>query len=175
MLKYRMYNNGNTNSGEKESFESLDIPLEERADLLDKTRWARDFDWHQIEAMVKYMRVKRVPKGSVLFREGEVEAFMCLILEGTVRIEKEDEKGSQKPVAVLGPGQMIGEMSLFAGEPRSASAIALKSTTFLLFGKEDFERLSKEAPLLAMKVLTSMIKLLGERLRRTSGALADYL
>ncbi len=159
----------------EESFENVDTSLEERAELLDKTQWAGDFEWHQIEAIVKYMRVKRVPKGFVLFKEGMIEAFMCLILEGMVRIEKEDEKGSRKSVAVLGAGQMIGEMSLFNEEPRSASAIALKDTTFLLFRREDFERLSKEAPLLALKVLTRIIKLLGERLRRTSGVLADYL
>ena len=158
-----------------ESFEGLDTSLEERAELLDKTQWAGDFEWHQIEAMVKYMSVKRVPKDAVLFREGMVESFMCLILEGTVQIRKEDEKGSVKSVAMLGAGQMIGEMSLFNDEPRYASAIALKDITFLLFRREDFERFSKEMPLLAVNVLTRLIKLLGERLRRTSAVLADYL
>ncbi len=164
----------NTKTGE-ECFESANIGFEERADLLDKTQWAQDFDWQQIEATVKYMRVKHVPEGAVLFREGTVESFMCLILEGTVRIEKEDEQGSSKPIAMLGPGQMIGELSLFDDEPRSASAVALKDTTFLLFRRKDFERMSTEMPLLALKVLTRMLRLMAERLRRTSGVLADYL
>ncbi len=157
------------------SFECVDAGLEERAELLDKTQWASDFDWQQIEAIVKYMRAKRVPEGAALFREGMVESFMCLILEGTVRIEKKDENGNSKSIAMLGPGQMIGEMSLFNDEDRSASAVALKDTTFLLFRREDFERMSTEMPLLALKVLTRMLKLMGERLRRTSGVLADYL
>ncbi|MDA8090679.1 MAG: cyclic nucleotide-binding domain-containing protein [Nitrospiraceae bacterium] len=162
-------------SKSEESFRKIDIGVEERAELLDKTQWARDFDWRQITSTVQFLKVMKAPKGAILFMEGVVESFMFIILEGTVRIEKEDEKGNKKTVAILGPGQMLGEMSLFNEEPRSATAVAVKEITVLFFRKEDFDRMSKEKPFLSIQVLTEIIKLMGERLRRTSGVLADYL
>ena len=147
----------------------------ERARLLDKTKWSSDFEWRQIEAMVKYMSVRKAAKDSILIREGAVESFMCIIISGKVRIEKEDENGSKKFITYVGPGQILGELSLNDEEPRSASAVAAEDVTFLMLTRDDFDRMSTEMPLLAVKLLLRIIKGLGERLRRTSGILADYL
>ncbi len=160
---------------ENPSFTDVDMRASERARLLDQTEWSAEFEWQQIEAMVRYMRLKKAPKGATLFREGAVESFMCIIVTGRVRIEKEGQSARKKSITEIGPGQILGELSLTEEQPRSASAVAVDEVTFLMLTREDFERLASELPLLGVRVLSRIVRLLGERLRRTSGMLADYL
>ena len=172
MLKLSMFED---RTSEKPPFIDVDLRASERAKLLDKTQWSADFDWLQIETMVKYMRLKKAPKGTILFREGDAGSFMCIIIAGKVKIEKENESAKKKFITLIGPGQIIGELSLVEEQPRSASAAAEEDVTFLMLTREDFDRLASELPILGGKVLSRIIKLLGERLRRTSEILADFL
>lgn len=67
--------------------------------------------------------VKELRKGDVLFREGDASDAMYVIKKGSVAITK--SKGSSDiELAVLGPGEMLGEMAFFDGKPRSAGAKA---------------------------------------------------
>ncbi len=67
--------------------------------------------------------VRELKKGEVLFREGDASDAMYVIKKGSVAITK--AKGSSDiELAVLGPGEMLGEMAFFDGKPRSAGAKA---------------------------------------------------
>lgn len=67
--------------------------------------------------------VKELKKGDILFREGDTSDAMYVIKKGSVAVTK--SKGSSDiELAVLGPGEMIGEMAFFDGKPRSAGAKA---------------------------------------------------
>ena len=96
-------------------------------------------------------------------------------LEGKVAVIKKDHGDETKRLGVIRPGKTFGEMSLLDGEPRSASVIAEETSTLIVLTAEDFARLSSELPKLAMKVLLKISKLLSQRLRQTSGMLADHI
>ena len=67
--------------------------------------------------------IKELKKGDILFREGDASDAMYVIKKGSVAITK--SKGSSDiELAVLGPGEMLGEMAFFDGKPRSAGAKA---------------------------------------------------
>ncbi len=66
-------------------------------------------------------------------------------------------------------------MALFDGEPRSASAIAAESAMIMMLTKDSFDRLVRELPGLAAKLLLVLGKLLSQRLRQTSGKLIDFI
>lgn len=88
----------------------------------------------------------RVPlaAGEFLFREGEEGDSCYLIREGRLDIYKGSGQGRVK-LASLGPGALVGEMSLLYGQPRSADAVAAEPTMLLGFRREVFERyLGKE-------------------------------
>ncbi len=134
-----------------------------------------DFDWHDIEMLSSYMQAYDADKGMVLFREGEAGDFLCLIIEGKVDIFKEDVQRKEKNVATVGPGKTLGEMAIIDGEPRSASAIVAEQAILTLLTKANFERIVREKPALATKILLKISRLLSQRLRRTSGLLVDHL
>ena len=60
--------------------------------------------------------------GDVLFREGESGEVMFVIQSGSVRISK-DVGGEPKSLAVLGPGEFLGEMAILNGKPGDALAV----------------------------------------------------
>ena len=100
---------------------------------------------------------------------------MCLVTEGKVRIQKDQAVGGSQVIAQLGPGQAFGEMALFDAEPRSATVEAETDTTLVRLSTEDFQRLTREAPELGIKLLTKIASLMSQRLRQTSGRLVEAL
>ncbi len=149
-------------------------PLE-RADLLDKIRWMDSFDWKQVESLAKYVQMYKAIEKTVLFQEGNRQAFMALIVAGKIEIIRNDSRGKQHQVAVLGRGQALGEMSLIDHEPRSATAITCTDTVMMVLTEEDFTRLRHEHPQLALKLIMKISYHMSQRLRHTSGQLVDAL
>ena len=70
--------------------------------------------------------ILRFPEG---FRETALvaDASLCLVCTGKVAVVKEDSNGCWKVLATASAGNILGEMPLIYGEPRSASVIALLS------------------------------------------------
>ena len=68
--------------------------------------------------------------GEVLFSEGDPGEEMFVVRSGSVRVFVESA-GTEKTLAVLGPGEFIGEMSLLTGSPRSATAVVEEKASLL--------------------------------------------
>ena len=149
--------------------------LSETIHLLETTKWADDLSGRQVELLAGYLRVYTAEKGSVIVREGSHEVYLCLLVDGKVRVEKEGDRRVAKSLGSVGPGKTFGEMSLIDGEPRSASIIAEEATTLLVLTGDDFQSLSVEVPRLAIKILLKISKVMSQRLRQTTGALLNHL
>ena len=164
-----------SSSQKKEDLKKSPYTIRKRAEFLDSTKWGRDFEWHQLEALAAYLEPYEIPRGKILFKEGSREAYMALVTEGKVKIHKTGDSGKNRRIGVLGAGQAFGEMSLVDGYPRSATVVAMEPVTLLVLTRARFEELCTEAPQLAVKLMKKIAKLMSERLRQTSGILIDYL
>jgi len=71
---------------------------------------------------------REFPAGDVLFREGDSGEVMFVIQSGAVRISK-SISGEDKVLAVLGPGEFLGEMAILNGKPRTATATVVAPAT----------------------------------------------
>jgi len=149
--------------------------LSARCALFEKTGWGKDFAWEEIEEFAAYLMVRRSVEGTVVFREGDAEAYMCFVVEGRVNIVKESSGVKQVSLAVIEAGKIFGEMSLIDHWPRSATAVAGDNTLLLALTKDKFDLLIRENPQLALKVIQKIAGLMSHRLRMTSGILVDYL
>ena len=78
--------------------------------------------------------------GEVLFREGEQGQHMLVLQSGTVRITKTG-KGGEKTLAVLGPGEFFGEMSILNAKPRNATAVVESRAKVLVIDARTFEQM----------------------------------
>ncbi|NNM81605.1 MAG: cyclic nucleotide-binding domain-containing protein [Burkholderiales bacterium] len=144
-------------------------------EMVDSTQMFGYFDWHHIEDLCDYLEAYEADEGVVLFREGEPGNYMCLIIDGSVDILKEDSQETNKSVSIVGRGKTLGEMSIIDGQPRSATAVVAEPTTLAILTKANFQRLIQEKPALAAQIMLRIASLLSQRLRVTSGVLVDYL
>jgi divalent anion:Na+ symporter, DASS family len=104
-----------------------------------------------------------VPAGQVVFSQGDPGDALYVIVSGAVEVR--GERGGQgERVAVLGPGDCLGEMALVTGDPRSATVVALSATRLLRLAKERFQALSERHPVF----LRELARVLCRRIARTS-------
>ena len=114
-------------------------------------------------------RTRNFEPGDVLFREGEEGHHAYLIKRGAVNITKKDGNNSQKTIATLGKGAILGEMALIDDETRSATAVAKDPTEVLVVERKELvERLEKTDP-----VVYRLLQSLSKRLRQQAGVIAS--
>ena len=112
---------------------------------------------------------RRYRKGSVIFVQGEQGERCFAIVEGAVKISAYHPDGREAVMAVLGPGDVFGELSLFEQSPRSADASAIEDTQLLSLDATAITDAITAHPQLGM----SLLRVLGRRLRLTNEALQD--
>lgn len=100
---------------------------------------------------------KTFQKGDYIIKEGEKSNDVYLILKGRVIIAK-DVKTVNKVLTILGPGEIIGEMSFFGTSARSASCIADSKVIVVGFTAETFSEIYKVHPRWFEQILKSLSK-----------------
>jgi NTE family protein len=110
------------------------------------------------------MRPRRFAPGDVVCRTGDPGDSLFLIADGLARVLIEDRGGEPRTVARLRRGDVIGEMSLLTGEPRSATVIAATETTALELAQADFASLIARYP----HILANLTRILSRRLAETT-------
>ncbi len=95
--------------------------------------------------------------GDVLFREGEAGDVMFVIQAGSVRITKQ-VGGGDKVLAVLGPGEFLGEMAILNGKPRTATATVVEPTRCLLLDARTLEAMVSKNTEIAMRLIKKLAR-----------------
>jgi len=112
-----------------------------------------------------------VPRGGVLFREGDEGDRLYVIVAGAVKLGRRAPDGRENLLAVLGPAEMLGELSLFDPGPRTATATAVTPVVLAGLGPEELERWLDGRP----EVARHLLRALAQRLRRTNDSVADLV
>lgn len=144
-------------------------------EMIGHSKFFEDFTQENIQSLFAFMTAYRARPGQMLIREGDLDDYMLLVVEGSVNIVKTDSQGERRAMSVVGPGATLGEMSMIDGEPRFASCIAMDSTTFVVLSRDDMVNVILEEPSLGAKVLIKLVTMLSQRLRATSSNLIDYM
>ncbi len=113
---------------------------------------------------------KTFPKGSVLFREGDVGREMFVIRSGEVAISKQ-VRDVEKQLSTLGPGEFFGEMSIITSKPRSATATVLSDAALLVIDPKTFEAMLRGNGEIAVRI----IKMLAARLAEADAQIENLL
>jgi CRP-like cAMP-binding protein len=123
------------------------------------------------EALRATMTDIRIEKGDTLFHEGEPGDRLYVIVDGKIKLGASSGDGRETLLAVLGPGEMFGELSLFDPGPRTSTATALTPAHLMALGHDDLMPWLRGRP----EVARSLLRALAKRLRRTNEAMADLV
>ena len=117
------------------------------------------------------MSETRIGRGDVLFHEGDSGDRLYVVTDGKIKLGRTSADGRENLLAILGPGQMFGELSLFDPGPRSATATAVTPCTLMSLGHDELLRWLEDQP----SVARAMLHQLAARLRKTSDVVADLV
>jgi CRP-like cAMP-binding protein len=101
-----------------------------------------------------------VDAGAVLTEQGQLGREAFVVVSGTAEIVRDGER-----IAVVGPGECVGELALLNHGPRTATVIALEPMTVLVIASSAFTTLLDDVPGLTRSLLTS----LADRVARLDG------
>lgn len=137
---------------------------EETARLLARTEVFADLEPRELAAVAQVAVPRRWDRGQILFREGDAGDTCYLLRTGAVVLTREHQDGRMVALAELRAGSLFGELAMFRGETRSATAEAVEPSTAVALLAGDVQRLVRRNPDLALKLLAS----LAERVSRTN-------
>jgi PPM family protein phosphatase len=107
--------------------------------------------------------------GSVIVKQGDPGSEMFIIVDGEVVVERDGVE-----IAELGAGGHFGEMSIVDDAPRSASVRAKTRTDLLVINQAEMGGLMRLDPVLAVKILWTLVQALSGRLRHASAELIEF-
>ena len=112
---------------------------------------------------------RRYPGGQTLFHMGDERGSLHIIERGRVKVTVPSSSGEEMILAMLGAGDLLGELSLFDGQPRSATVQALEETDTLCLHREDLLAVMRNR----FDVVEKILEVLARRIRNTDMLLAE--
>nr|WP_276547738.1 Crp/Fnr family transcriptional regulator [Brevibacterium luteolum] len=128
-------------------------------------------DDESTSALLKFMKPRSLRRGTVLFREGDSGNELYIVSTGKLKVGRESPDGRENLLSVVGPGEMIGELTLFDPGSRSTTVTAVSQTELLSLEHNDLMTWLEERPQAAMNLLRA----LAQRLRRTNDTVGDLV
>jgi CRP/FNR family cyclic AMP-dependent transcriptional regulator len=117
----------------------------------------------------------RVSPGDTIFREGDSAAReMFVVLDGEMEVSKRSRRGRDMRIAILGPNDCFGEMSMIDMQARSATVRALSPSRLLKLTSEDMDALYRADLKSYTLIVLNIARDMSRRLRVTDGILADF-
>jgi CRP/FNR family cyclic AMP-dependent transcriptional regulator len=110
-------------------------------------------------------------RGDVVFAEGDPGDRLYVVADGKVKLGRTATDGRENLLAVLGPGEMFGELSVFDPGARTSTATALTEGGLLGLSQPELRAWLAGRP----EVAEELLRALARRLRRTNEAMADLV
>ncbi len=108
-------------------------------------------------------------KGEMIYLAGEMKKTLYVIHKGKVKLTRISASGKEQIISILGPGDFMGELSLFNDEPISNNAEALEDTTVCIIDGNKLKEIMEKYPTIAFKVLEE----LSRRLKRAENLIEN--
>jgi CRP/FNR family cyclic AMP-dependent transcriptional regulator len=124
-----------------------------------------------LKALASRGRVRRFNAGTTIFHEGDPGDAIYVVVDGRMRMSRLSGSGTEATLAIIGAGDCTGELSLFDGRPRSATATTMQPTRAFVVSRDDFVNWVRERPSAALALLET----LSLRIRRTNEIVTDLV
>lgn len=147
--------------------------LIERAIALKKIYVFENLSAEQLRLVATACEEVDTYKDEIIFQEGETTEKLYLITDGSVKVLKELGTPDQRAIAKLTAGDFFGEMSLFDGEPHSATICTSEECRLLIIRKERLEAIIELYPEIALNIInvfSRRLRFANEQSSKANGA-----
>jgi CRP-like cAMP-binding protein len=125
----------------------------------------------QLQRLCSYAKTRRVARGTTIFKKGDPGDCLFAIAAGTIKIDVPSEDGRGAVFNLVREGEILGEIALLDGRPRTADATALTDCVLVVIDRRDFVPFVTAQPAIALK----LIGVLCARLRHASEQIEDVM
>lgn len=119
-------------------------------------------------ALFETARTVKLAPEQVLFMAGDPGDGCYLVDQGLLKVTMGSASGTERILAILGAGAILGELSMIDGEPRAASVTALRDSELRFVSRVNFHTICDGNPQVCLQIMT----LLAKRLRDTNSVVA---
>lgn len=144
------------------------LRVDKRA-LLEKVSMFSPLEPAELDRLAQITAIKRLRTRQDLFRKGDDGSQAYVIISGRLKISSAGEDGKETVLRIMDPGEVVGEMAMLDGVPRSATATALEPCEFLVIQRRDLIPFLERHPRTAIKLLEAQMA----RVRALSAQLED--
>jgi predicted acylesterase/phospholipase RssA/CRP-like cAMP-binding protein len=170
-----------TKNGFEEAAGKAPLLLQQMADLVRRRlrayrllsvlpRLFGSLDAALLEEMEGCLEWLHLGRGEILFHQGDPETGLCILLSGRLQAAVYQADGGVRIVGEVAPGETVGEMGLFTGEPRSAEVKAVRDSELVKLSPAAFRRLADRCPQAVMEISRIVIQRLRRNIRRQEAA-----
>ena len=90
--------------------------------------------------IAEYFDTRKIPAGTAIINQGENPGGITFIESGQITVELKTDTGKKIRLKTLGPGTVVGEVSLYLGTKASASVLANTECKVFFLARENFEK-----------------------------------
>ncbi|MCM2341238.1 patatin-like phospholipase family protein [Rhodoferax sp.] len=131
-------------------------------------RMLGDVDAEALQLLRSHLTWFELAAGATLMRQGDPGDAMYLSISGRLRASVLGDDGAEHMVREMGRGEVIGEMSLYTDEPRSATVVAIRNSVLVRLAKSEFASLLASSAQMSIALTRQMIKRLTSTSPRTA-------
>ena len=124
-----------------------------------------------VEPVISRLETMTLPRGRVVFTEGEPGDSLYIVLQGKIKLSRRAPDGRENVLAVMGPSDQFGELSVFDPGPRTATATAVTDVKLAKMPQSVLRPWLEAHPEIGERLL----HVLARRLRRTNDSVADLI
>jgi CRP/FNR family cyclic AMP-dependent transcriptional regulator len=124
-----------------------------------------------IAQLMPHALMRKVKKGTVLFRKGDLGTNLYAVRAGAVRISTPSEQGKDAVFNLIIPGEIFGEIACLDGGQRTADAVMVEEGELMVVERRDLFPLLERFPQVSIRLL----EILCSRLRKTSEQVEDIV
>jgi CRP/FNR family transcriptional regulator, cyclic AMP receptor protein len=124
-----------------------------------------------VQALRASLEPVNFPRAHVIFAEGELGDRLYVILSGKVKIGRKSPDGRENLLAVFGPSDMFGELSIFDPGPRTSTATTVTEVSAVSMDRPALREWITKRP----EIAEQLLRVVARRLRRTNNMLADLI
>ena len=129
---------------------------QDKVSFLKRVTWFSQLEPRELEKLAQITAIKRLRARETLARKGDLGSQAYVIMRGRLRISSAGADGKETVLRIMDPGEVVGEIALLDGQPRSASMSALEPTELLVIQRRDLIPFLERNPKTAIKLLTTL-------------------
>ena len=145
----------------------------EAASIFSDIKLFESLSSEEVRKVVRACELEVYEPGDKLFEQGDEADALFIVGRGELEVVAQSPMGEKVVLARLGPGTVVGEMSLIQGGPRSATVESVSVSEIFRLDHESFELMRREREPGAYKIILGLAATVGERRRETDARIQE--